>query len=171
MVPSLLAGCHPAELIVPSYIQTVGVELVQNQTSYFGLDTMMTFTEDITQQFQIDGRLPIDDPERSDLVVRVIIRKYTEDPMFYDPKTNNVLQYRLSITYDLASLDKREKKTFLEDKNVIHSVFYYTPDFSGAITETKEQAQARLMARYGVCDCSAGSNGILKNKIRNEGVN
>ncbi len=137
-----LAGCHPAPLVVPSYIQTVGVELAQNMTSYFGLDTLMT--QNIIQQFQIDGRLPIGDPEKSDMTVRVIIRKYNEDPMFYDLKTNNVLQYRISIVYDLASLDKREKKTFLEDKETTHSVFYYTPDYAGAITETKDQALARL---------------------------
>ncbi len=55
-----LAGCHPAALVIPSYIQTVGVQLFDNRTSYYGLDTL--FTAATIRQFQIDGRLPIADP-------------------------------------------------------------------------------------------------------------
>jgi|GEM_PF-1150206 len=136
------SGCHPAALVVPSYIQNVGVEVFKNQTSYFGLDTLLT--QSTIRAFQIDGRLPIEDPEKSDLVVRCVIRKYIEQPMFYDPKTNNVLQYQISVVYDLASVDQREKKTFAEDTEKTHSVYYNTPDYAGAITETKDQALARL---------------------------
>ena len=137
-----LGGCHPAPLIVPSYIQNVGVAIFQNQTSYYGLDT--SFTQATIRAFQLDGRLALEDPDKSDLVVKVVIRKYIEEPIFFDPKSNNVLQYRLSVVYDLASVDQREKKTFLEDKERVHSVYYYTPDYTGAVTETKDQALARL---------------------------
>ena len=137
-----LAGCRPAPLIVPSYIQNVGVEVFKNQTSYFGLETILT--QSTIRAFQLDGRLPIEDPEKSDMVVRCVIRKYIEEPMFYDPKTNVVLQYRLSIVYDLASVDQHEKRTFSEDADRTHSVFYNTPNYAGAITETKDQAIARL---------------------------
>ncbi|HUO58090.1 MAG TPA: LPS assembly lipoprotein LptE [bacterium] len=137
-----LSGCHPAALIVPSYIQSVGVETVQNQTSYYGLETALT--QATIRQFQVDGRLPLDTPDKSDMVVKVIIKRYVEEPILYDPKTNYVLQYRLSIVYDLASVDQKERKTFSEDSERTQSVFYYTPQYNGAATETKEQAQARL---------------------------
>ncbi len=142
-----LVGCHPAALIVPSYIQNVGVEIFKNSTSYFGLETSLT--QNTIRQFQIDGRLPVEDPSKSDLLVRCVIKKYVEEPMFYDTKTNNVLQYRISIVYDLAAVDQREKKTFAEDLDKIHSVYYNTPDYSGAITETKEQALDRLGEEIG----------------------
>ena len=135
-------GCHPAPLVVPSYLQNVGVEIFQNQTSYYGLETI--FTQAAIRGFQLDGRLALEDPEKSDLVVKVVVRKYIEEPLFFDTKTNNVLQYRLTVVYDLAAVDQREKKTFLEDKERAQSIFYYTPDYSGAISETKDQAIARL---------------------------
>lgn len=137
-----LAGCRPAVLVVPSYIQNVGVALFDNRTSTFGLETVLT--QATIKQFQVDGRLPIEDPGKADLLVKAVVRKYVEEPLLFDTKTNYVLQYRLSIVYDLASVDQREKKTFLEDNEKIHSVYYYTPQYTGAITETKDQAVARL---------------------------
>ncbi|HVZ80873.1 MAG TPA: LPS assembly lipoprotein LptE [bacterium] len=137
-----LSGCHPAVLIVPSYIKTVGVELFQNRTSYFGLETL--FTRATIRQFETDGRIPLEDPDHADMVVKVVIRQLDKIPSYYDPKTNAVLQYRLSVTYDIAAVDQREKKTFFEDNGKIHSLFYYTPDYVGAVTQTEDQAMAQL---------------------------
>ncbi|HJT23556.1 MAG TPA: LPS assembly lipoprotein LptE, partial [bacterium] len=97
-----MLGCHPAALIVPSYIQSVGVSLFENKTSYFGLDTL--FTQAAIRQFQEDGRLPLVDSDKADLVVKAVIRQYVQEPQMYDPKTNYVLQYRLSVVYDLAAV-------------------------------------------------------------------
>ena len=137
-----LAGCHPAALIIPSYIQSVGVELVQNKTSQFGLETL--FTQAIIREFQTDGRLPIEDPDKADLTVRIIIHQFDQFPVFNDTTTNATLQYRLSVTYDLAAVDKREKKTFVEDDKKVHSYYYYSPLYVGAITQTEDQAITQM---------------------------
>lgn len=142
-ISCFLSGCHPAELVIPSYIHTVGVEPVKNQTSYFGLDT--TFTEDLIRQFQVDARLTVDDPTKSDMVVKIVIRQYTINPIYFDPKTNLVLQYQLTMVYDIAAIDQVEKKTLMEDTGKQHSVYYYTPQYVGAITETQDQAAARMI--------------------------
>lgn len=139
---TFLAGCHPAVMIVPSYVQTVGVELFQNRTSFFGLENL--FTQATIRQFQTDGRLPLEDPSRADLVVKVVIRQLDKIPAYFDPKTNAVLQYRLSVTYDIASVDQKEKKTFFEDNGKVHSYYYYTPDYVGAVNQTEDQAMAQL---------------------------
>jgi hypothetical protein len=138
----LAGGCAPAVLIVPSYIQSVGVATVINQTSEYGIDTL--FTNQFIQDFQIDGRLPIENPDRADLVVNVTVKKYDEIPVLFDPKTNFVLQYRITLTYDMSAIDKKENKTLVEDKDKIHSYFYYTPQYVGAITQTDQQAQAQM---------------------------
>jgi hypothetical protein len=138
----IIIGCHPAVMVIPSYVRTVGVEVFKNQTSYYGLET--TITQSIIQQFQIDGRLGIENPEKADLAIRGVIRKYIIEPILFDPKTNIVLQYRLSVIYDLAALDQQEKKTLFEDNQRIHSIFYYTPEYAGAIQQTQEQALAQL---------------------------
>jgi hypothetical protein len=137
-----LAGCHPAALIIPSYIQSVGVQLVDNRTSYYGLETV--FTQAIIRQFQVDGRIPVAPPDQSDLLVKVLIKQFNIDPLFYDPTTSYVLQYRISVVYDLAAVDQREKKTFLEDTGKIHSYYYYTPQYVGAISQTQDQAITAL---------------------------
>jgi hypothetical protein len=134
-------------MVIPSYLQNVGVEVVDNRTSYFGLETVLT--REILRAFQLDGRLPLEDPERADLRVRVILRNYVEEPQLFDPKTNQVLQYRLSVVYDLTSLDAREGKTLLEDLEKVRSLFHYTPEYKDAIPETREQAFARLAEEIG----------------------
>src|SRR5579883_1475547 len=137
-----MLGCHQAALVVPSYIQNVGVALVENKTSYYGLDTI--FTKALIHQFQIDGRLPLVDSDKADLVVKMSIRQYVQEPQMYDPNTNYVLQYRLSIVYDLAAVDEQEKKTFLEDTNKIHSYYFYTPQNTAAPNMTMDQAVSLL---------------------------
>jgi hypothetical protein len=72
-----------------------------------------------------------------------------EQPIFFDNKTNEVLQYQLSIVYDLAAIDRRENKMFIEDKNHNHSVYYYTAQYTGAISQTKDQAISQLAAEIG----------------------
>ncbi len=137
-----LGGCAPAVMIVPSYIQSVGVSPVQNETSEYGLDTLMT--SQLIQAFQVDGRIPISNPAGADLVVNLDIKKFDEIPMLFDPKTNLVLQYRITITYDLDAIDQKQKRTLVEDKDKIHSYFYYTSQYVGAITQTDPQAQAQM---------------------------
>jgi hypothetical protein len=137
-----MLGCHPAALIVPSYLQNVGVSVFENKTSYFGLETL--FTRATIRQFQEDGRLPLVDSDKADLVVKVVIRQYVQEPQMYDPKTNYVLQYRLSVVYDLAAVDQQEKKTFVEDTGRVHSVYFYTPQYVGAPSQTMDQAVSQL---------------------------
>ena len=142
-----LASCHPAVVVVPSYITSVGVDTTKNMTSYYGLETSLT--QNVIQQLQIDGRIPVADAERADLVLQMTITQFLITPIFFDPKTNNVLQYQLTLTYDLTVLDKRESKTFIEDKGRQHSVYYYTPQYTGAINQTQDQATAQMMQETG----------------------
>ncbi len=137
-----MLGCHPAAMIVPSYIQNVGVALFENKTSYYGLDTI--FTQATIKEFQQDGRLPYVDSAGADLVVKATIRQFVLEPQMYDPNTNYVLQYRVSVVYDLAAIDTQEKKTFVEDTGKIHSEYYYTAQYTGAPSQTQDQAVSQL---------------------------
>lgn len=140
-------GCTPAAMVIPSYIQNVGVDLFENRTSIFGLET--TLTQATIRAFQVDGRVPLEDPTRSDLKVQVVIRRFIEEPLIYGLRNNQVFQYRLSIVYDLASVDNREKKTLSEDREKTVSIYYYTPEYSKGIPETREQALLRLADDFG----------------------
>jgi hypothetical protein len=144
---TLLTGCHPAVLVVPSYIQSVGVSTFENRTSYYGFDTILTSRT--IHQFQVDGRLPLEDPERADLVVKAVLQQYLEQPIFFDPKTNNVLQYEISVVYDLTAFDRRENKTFIEDKDKRRSIYYYTAQYTGAIQQSKDDAVSQLAEEVG----------------------
>ncbi len=140
-------GCHPAVVVVPSYIQSIGVDTTQNRTSYYGLEALLT--QNTVEQLQLDGRIPVESPEQADLVIKLTIQQFLINPIFFDPKTNNVLQYQLTLTYDMTVFDKKENKTFIEDKGRQHSVYYYTPQYTGAINQTQDQATAQMMVETG----------------------
>ena len=144
---ALLAGCRPAVMVVPPHIRNVGVETVQNLTTDYGLETLMT--EETIRQFQLDGRLPLEDPAHADLQVRMVLRRYSEEPILYDPETNYVLQYRLTVAYDLVGYDRRDGKPLVEEKDKARSVFYYTDRYTGAASETEERARQRLAEETG----------------------
>jgi len=118
------------------------VDLFENRTSIYGLET--TFTQAVLRAFQVDGRLSLEDPGSSDLRVRAVIQRFVEEPLLFDTATNQVLQYRISVVYDISAQDAREKKVLQEDREKITSVIYYTPGYTQAIPETRDQALLRL---------------------------
>jgi hypothetical protein len=129
-------------MIIPSYIKTVGVAPTENKTSWFGLDTAIT--QNLIQQFQLDGRVAIEDPDRSDMVVKVVVKKYNETIQLQDPKTNAVLQYLITLDYDVVAMDHVESKTLSEYSGLEDSVYYYTSYNVGAIPQTRDQALQQL---------------------------
>jgi hypothetical protein len=135
-------GCTPAVMVVPSHIRSVGVDLFENRTSIYGLET--TFTQAVLRAFQVDGRLSLEDPGSSDLRIKAVIQRFVEEPLLFDTATNQVRQYRISVVYDISAQDAREKKVLQEDREKIISVIYYTPGYTQAIPETREQALVRL---------------------------
>lgn len=141
---TVLCGCHPAVLVIPSYIRTIGVQPVDNRTSYYGLDT--TLTQDLIRELQVDGRVSLEDPDKADMVIKVVLNQFVIEPQMYDPHTNAVLEYRLSLVYDVSAFDAQAKKTFMEETKQIHSIYYYPPNntAAGTITQTQDQARAQL---------------------------
>jgi hypothetical protein len=137
-----LLGCHPATIILPPHIHTVGLAVVENQTSQYGLEAL--FTQKVMRQFQTDGRFSLVSDNQSDLVVKLVIRKYEKDILLTDTATNRPQQYRLSVQYDLTATDQIDQRPLFEDKGRVRSVLFYTADYPGAIVETEDQALTRL---------------------------
>jgi hypothetical protein len=138
-----IIGCSPQILALPSHIHTVGVAVFQNQTSRYGLETELT--SDIIQQFQVDGRLSVVSPSKADLLVKGRILYYSRDPILYNTTNNLVLQYRLVFTYDVEAIDQTDGRSLFEEKNQMGTIFYYTNNEPGAITQTQDQAENQLM--------------------------
>ena len=137
-----LFGCHPATIILPPHIHTVGLGIVNNRTSQYGLESLCT--QQVLQELQADGRLRVDSDKSADLVVQLDIRQYQKEVLLTDPATNRPQQYRLSIQYDLTATDKIDQRPLFEDKGRVRSVLYYTSDYQGAIVESEDQAILRL---------------------------
>lgn len=135
-------GCRPATIILPPHIHSIGLAVVENRTSQYGLDGLCT--QAILQQLQADGRFQLDSDLKSDLVIKIVIQKYQKEVLLTDTATNRPQQYRLSLLYDLTATDQIDQRPLFEDKGRVRSVLYYTSDYPGAIIETEDQALTRL---------------------------
>jgi hypothetical protein len=137
-----LLGCRPATIILPPHIHSVGLAVVENQTTQYGLDAICT--QAVIRQFSTDGRFLLVTDNQADLVVKMVIRKFERDILLTDVNTNRPQQYRLSIQYDLTATDQIDQRPLFEDRGRVRSVLYYTADYQGAIVETEDQAITRL---------------------------
>ena len=139
----ILVGCHPAAVVLPPHIRTVGISNVENRTSTYGLDSLLT--EQTIREFRQDGRLDYVPEGKADLLVNVTVTRYLKESILTDTATNRPKQYRLSITYQLKGVDQVDGRTLFDLTDQGRGVLYYTADFPGALVETEEQAQARLV--------------------------
>jgi len=135
-------GCRPATIILPPHIHSIGLAVVENRTSQYGLEGLCT--QAVLRQLQADGRFQLDSDLKADLVVKMVIQKYQREVLLTDAASNRPQQYRLSILYDLTAIDQIDQRPLFEDKGRVRSVLYYTADYPGAIVETEDQALNRL---------------------------
>jgi hypothetical protein len=137
-----LGGCHPAALVLPPHLKTVGVSTFENKTSTYGLESLLT--DQTILQFRQDGRLDYVSENKADLLVKATVTRYLKESILTDTATNRPKQYRLSVTYQLKAVDQVDGRTLFDLNDQARSVLYYTSDFPGALAETEEQAQIRL---------------------------
>jgi hypothetical protein len=137
-----ILGCHPATIILPPHIHTIGLSVIENHTSQYGLESVCT--QQILQELQADGRLLVVSDKSADLVLKMSIRQYQRDIILTNTTNNRPEQYRLSVVYNLTAIDQIDQKPLFEDNGRVRSVLFCTADYPGAIVETEDQALLRM---------------------------
>lgn len=135
-------GCAGRAYHIPTHLQTAAVAPVENRTTEYGLERELR--EALIRELQARGGLSLAPENSADLLLRVRVTGYREEPILLDEATNRVLQYRLSLDYDWEWLDRAAGEAGFSESKKTRSLFYYTPDYTGAVTETEEEARKRL---------------------------
>ena len=113
---SCAAPYDPAPQLLPSYIKTVYVRPIVNNTNQYGLEDK--FTKAILDEFMRDGRLSIvTDESEADGVIVCEIKRYVLQPLTYD--ANMVTeQYKLWILINVYFIDTHENITLWSEPNM-----------------------------------------------------
>ncbi|MDR0723987.1 MAG: LPS assembly lipoprotein LptE [Endomicrobium sp.] len=106
----------PADQIIPEHIKSIYIQPVINATNQFGIEG--SFTNYITDEFMMDGRLSIaNSSKEADAVVTVTIRRYILEPLTYD--INGVVeQYKLWVIASASLIDKDNNTSLWTEPNL-----------------------------------------------------
>jgi TolB-like protein len=106
----------PADQIIPEHIKNIYVQPVINATNQFGIEG--SFTNYITDEFMIDGRLSVvNSSKEADAVIIVTIKRYILEPLTYD--VNGVVeQYKLWVIVSASLVDKDNNVSLWTEPNL-----------------------------------------------------
>jgi hypothetical protein len=130
---------HPG---LPEYITKLAVPVLQNRTGQPNLENSLT--QQLTQDFLVDGRLELADPDHANAVLQGTIVQYLLVPLLLDVH-NTPQQYKLRIILNLALKDKQAGKNLWTEDEFEENTTYYVNNTLGIPPETEQIAQRRLI--------------------------
>ena len=112
----LLNGCAIYSLAgsIPPHIKSIGIPLVDNETSEYGLEQIVT--DRILEKFNQEGILKVLNEEVANSILKGTISKIDENPYSYN-KEESVSEYRYKVFLKLEWYD------VLNDVNLISKTY------------------------------------------------
>ena len=148
----LMAGCgYTTKSLLSADVKNVHVAPVRNSIDLtaeindkspfraYRPGIEVDLTNAIINRFIFDGNLKVAKQENADAVVEATLVDYRRDPLRYSPG-DDVQEYRLSITLDVAVTKPRDHKTLWAERVTGDTTFFLSG--SRALTEDEAAAKA-----------------------------
>ena len=133
-------GCgYTLKSTPPHGVKTIYVETFKNETYEPALE--IDLTNGITNRFLFDGTLKVTRPENADAVLKGKLTKFTREPLRYT-STEEILEYRLTLTVDFSLWDNRTQKVIWEEKNFVGDTTFFT---TGSREKSEEKARGEAI--------------------------
>ena len=97
-------------------------------------------TNAVINRFIFDGQLKVTGPDKADAVVEATLVDYRRDALRYNVG-DEIQEYRLSISMDVAVTQKSDKKVLWSDRVTGDTTFF----LSGARSISEDQASAKAV--------------------------
>lgn len=111
----LISGCGIYSFsgsTLPPHLQTIGIPLLEDQTTEFGIDQSLTDT--LIDAFIEDNSLKIDEPRSADCVLTGTITR-VEDRTGQYSSSEVASDFRVSVTVKVKLEDMRKRQTMFDD--------------------------------------------------------
>jgi hypothetical protein len=122
----------------------LAVPIFLNRTTQPNLDNEVT--QELTQDFMVDGRLELIDADHADAVLNGTILRYLQEPLLLDVH-NTPQQYKLRLILRLALKDTKAGKSLWTEESFEESTTYYVANNLGIPAENEQIARKRLIAQ------------------------
>lgn len=127
---------------LPDYITTIAVPTFQNRTTQPNLENELT--QQVTQDFMVDGRIQLVNPDQAGALLIGTIAQYRLDPLLLDVH-NTPQQYKMRLILNLALKDQKAGKNLWVEEAFEESTTYYVANTLGIPQETEQDARKRLI--------------------------
>lgn len=139
-----LASCSDVVLKpnLPEYFIRLAVPAFQNRSVQPNLENELT--QQLVQEFLVDGRLEISDPQKADGVLQGTVVQYQLLPLLMDVH-NTPQQYKLLMVLRLTLKDNHAGKNIFDLDAFEDSTTYYVANNLGIVPEDELTARRRLI--------------------------
>jgi hypothetical protein len=129
---------------MPTYMSKLAIPTFLNRTSQQNLETELT--QQFSQDFMVDGRLEITDPDHANAILLGTVTTYQLEPMLMDVH-NTPQQYKMRLILYLALKDVKAGKNLWVEEKFEDSVTYYAANTLNLPPETEQAARKRLIQK------------------------
>ncbi len=117
----LLSGCgYTFNTLIPPYLKSLAIKDVENLTMNPNINYV--FKTALLNAFIKDGNYRLTNTQEADAVLSIKILSYSKTPQSYDA-TQNVYQYKLSISYEIRLEDIVKKRTLITGVNTEYIIY------------------------------------------------
>lgn len=127
---------------MPSYMSKIAIPTFQNRTGQPNLENEMT--QQFNQDFMVDGRLEITDPDKANALLLGTAVTYQLEPLLMDVH-NTPQQYKMRIILYLALKDVKAGKNLWVEEKFEDSTTYYVANNLNVPPENEQDARKRLI--------------------------
>ncbi len=139
-----LNGCgYKMGSTLPSNIKTISIPTFKNLTPEPGVE--MSITNEIINQFQIDGSVTVVEDEEADIRLEGEILEYRREPLrFTGQDFREVTEYRLRLIVRLTLIDVKTNQPIWSTRKVEGETTYFV---GGSFRETERTALGALTSQ------------------------
>ncbi len=139
-----LTGCTDVTIRpgLPQYMTTLAIPVFQNRTTQPNLENELT--QQLNQDFLVDGRLALTDADHASAVLQGTIVQYRLEPLLLDIY-RTPQQYKMRLILLLSLKDTKAGKNLWTEDNFEEDTTYYVNNSLGIPPETEADARRRLI--------------------------
>lgn len=139
-----LSGCTDVTIRpgLPDYMTNLAIPVFQNRTTQPNLENELT--QQLNQDFLVDGRLALTDADHAGAVLQGTIVQYRLEPLLLDIY-RTPQQYKMRLILLLTLKDTKAGKSLWTEDNFEESTTYYVNNTQGIPPETEQDARRRLI--------------------------
>ncbi len=140
----LSAGCSDVAIRpgLPDYMSNLAVPIFQNRTVQ--PDIANVITQQLIQDFLVDGRMTLIEPEKANAILQGTVVQYILEPLLLDVH-NTPQQYKMRLILRLSLKDNQAGKVLWTEESFEENTTYYVANTLGITPEDEQTARRRLV--------------------------